>query len=258
MCSASILWRQTYANVHSHVTCRGFQLYLMYVLHADHCRHTLTYVSSHNRKGNPKYPPGTSHYKPSSKLFKPQDCAHSVCIASPEHPPLRTHLRRDFDNRLGHGDRLHAVLPRHLVVPRGLLECMASLLSPLACTSQSSSVVWTFKLTQHPTVGAQLDRHVHVPAAQRPHCSVLPRGAQRVSAYRTRFLIIIPPVIELVDVCTRRARDRRPARLWLGRAVLLAWGMSAAHSPKCEDVMTAIVDCARPRRPPLLRYRPFL
>ncbi|KAI8972410.1 fatty acid desaturase-domain-containing protein [Trametes punicea] len=34
----------------------GFQLYLI-----------------HNRKGNPKYPPGTSHYKPSSKLFKPQD-----------------------------------------------------------------------------------------------------------------------------------------------------------------------------------------
>ncbi|KAI0362842.1 hypothetical protein BV20DRAFT_1007969, partial [Pilatotrama ljubarskyi] len=31
----------------------GFQLYLI-----------------HNRKGNPKYPPGTSHYKPSSKLFK--------------------------------------------------------------------------------------------------------------------------------------------------------------------------------------------
>ncbi|EMD37156.1 hypothetical protein CERSUDRAFT_124119 [Gelatoporia subvermispora B] len=34
----------------------GFQLYLI-----------------HNRKGNPKYPPGTSHYKPSSKLFKPED-----------------------------------------------------------------------------------------------------------------------------------------------------------------------------------------
>ncbi|CDO76127.1 hypothetical protein BN946_scf184876.g20 [Trametes cinnabarina] len=33
----------------------GFQLYLI-----------------HNRKGNPKYPPWTSHYKPSSKLFKPQ------------------------------------------------------------------------------------------------------------------------------------------------------------------------------------------
>ncbi|KAI0800055.1 fatty acid desaturase-domain-containing protein [Fomes fomentarius] len=34
----------------------GFQLYLI-----------------HNRKGNPKYPPWTSHYNPSSKLFKPQD-----------------------------------------------------------------------------------------------------------------------------------------------------------------------------------------
>ncbi|KAL7284512.1 hypothetical protein ACG7TL_001803 [Trametes sanguinea] len=34
----------------------GFQLYLI-----------------HNRKGNPKYPPWTSHYKPSSQLFKPQD-----------------------------------------------------------------------------------------------------------------------------------------------------------------------------------------
>ncbi|KAF8963499.1 fatty acid desaturase-domain-containing protein [Flammula alnicola] len=33
----------------------GFQLYLL-----------------HNRKGNPKYPPGTSHYKPSSTLFKPK------------------------------------------------------------------------------------------------------------------------------------------------------------------------------------------
>ncbi|KAI0717854.1 fatty acid desaturase-domain-containing protein [Cerioporus squamosus] len=34
----------------------GFQLYLI-----------------HNRKGNPKYPPWTSHYNPDSKLFKPQD-----------------------------------------------------------------------------------------------------------------------------------------------------------------------------------------
>ncbi|CAL1715789.1 unnamed protein product [Somion occarium] len=34
----------------------GFQLYLL-----------------HNRKGNPKYPKGTSHYKPSSKFFKPED-----------------------------------------------------------------------------------------------------------------------------------------------------------------------------------------
>ncbi|KZT63394.1 hypothetical protein DAEQUDRAFT_733885 [Daedalea quercina L-15889] len=34
----------------------GFQLYLI-----------------HNRKGNPKYPPGTSHYKPSSKLFRPEE-----------------------------------------------------------------------------------------------------------------------------------------------------------------------------------------
>ncbi|KAI0072548.1 hypothetical protein K474DRAFT_1628832 [Panus rudis PR-1116 ss-1] len=34
----------------------GFQLYLL-----------------HNRKGNPKYPKGTSHYKPSSKLFKPEE-----------------------------------------------------------------------------------------------------------------------------------------------------------------------------------------
>ncbi|KAF8057018.1 fatty acid desaturase-domain-containing protein [Lyophyllum atratum] len=33
----------------------GFQLYLI-----------------HNRKGNPRYPPGTSHYKPSSLLFKPE------------------------------------------------------------------------------------------------------------------------------------------------------------------------------------------
>ncbi|KAH0581132.1 hypothetical protein H2248_012260 [Termitomyces sp. 'cryptogamus'] len=33
----------------------GFQLYLI-----------------HNRKGNPRYPPGTSHYMPSSKLFKPE------------------------------------------------------------------------------------------------------------------------------------------------------------------------------------------
>ncbi|KAG6908665.1 hypothetical protein DXG01_003759 [Tephrocybe rancida] len=33
----------------------GFQLYLI-----------------HNRKGNPRYPPGTSHYKPSSNLFKPE------------------------------------------------------------------------------------------------------------------------------------------------------------------------------------------
>jgi len=33
----------------------GFQLYLL-----------------HNRKGNPRYPPGTSHYKPSSLLFKPE------------------------------------------------------------------------------------------------------------------------------------------------------------------------------------------
>ncbi|OJT09189.1 Delta(12) fatty acid desaturase [Trametes pubescens] len=39
----------------------GFQLYLI-----------------HNRKGNPKYPPGTSHYKPSSKLFKPQDRASII------------------------------------------------------------------------------------------------------------------------------------------------------------------------------------
>ncbi|OCH90799.1 hypothetical protein OBBRIDRAFT_792897 [Obba rivulosa] len=41
----------------------GFQLYLL-----------------HNRKGNPKYPPGTSHYKPSSKLFKPED--RNAIIAS--------------------------------------------------------------------------------------------------------------------------------------------------------------------------------
>lgn len=34
----------------------GFQLYLI-----------------HNRKGNPKYPPWTSHYKPSSLLFRPED-----------------------------------------------------------------------------------------------------------------------------------------------------------------------------------------
>ncbi|RDB28347.1 Delta(12) fatty acid desaturase [Hypsizygus marmoreus] len=34
----------------------GFQLYLI-----------------HNRKGNPRYPPGTSHYKPSSLLFKPEE-----------------------------------------------------------------------------------------------------------------------------------------------------------------------------------------
>ncbi|KAH9927543.1 fatty acid desaturase-domain-containing protein [Amylocystis lapponica] len=34
----------------------GFQLYLI-----------------HNRKGNPKYPPWTSHYKPSSQLFKQED-----------------------------------------------------------------------------------------------------------------------------------------------------------------------------------------
>ncbi|KAK7678562.1 hypothetical protein QCA50_018434 [Cerrena zonata] len=33
----------------------GFQLYLL-----------------HNRKGNPKYPKGTSHYNPSAKLFKPE------------------------------------------------------------------------------------------------------------------------------------------------------------------------------------------
>ncbi|KAF9463198.1 fatty acid desaturase-domain-containing protein [Collybia nuda] len=33
----------------------GFQLYLL-----------------HNRKGNPKYPPGTSHYIPSSLLFRPE------------------------------------------------------------------------------------------------------------------------------------------------------------------------------------------
>ncbi|KAI0768314.1 fatty acid desaturase-domain-containing protein [Trametes elegans] len=39
----------------------GFQLYLI-----------------HNRKGNPKYPPGTSHYKPSSKLFKPHDCTSII------------------------------------------------------------------------------------------------------------------------------------------------------------------------------------
>ncbi|KAF8880792.1 fatty acid desaturase-domain-containing protein [Infundibulicybe gibba] len=35
----------------------GFQLYLL-----------------HNRKGNPRYPPGTSHYKPSSMLFRPDQC----------------------------------------------------------------------------------------------------------------------------------------------------------------------------------------
>ncbi|KDQ54117.1 hypothetical protein JAAARDRAFT_182511 [Jaapia argillacea MUCL 33604] len=34
----------------------GYQIYLM-----------------NNRKGNPKYPKGTSHYKPSSALFKPED-----------------------------------------------------------------------------------------------------------------------------------------------------------------------------------------
>ncbi|PCH37562.1 hypothetical protein WOLCODRAFT_84085, partial [Wolfiporia cocos MD-104 SS10] len=34
----------------------GFQLYLI-----------------HNRKGNPKYPPWTSHYKPSSLLFRPEE-----------------------------------------------------------------------------------------------------------------------------------------------------------------------------------------
>ncbi|KAI0640444.1 fatty acid desaturase-domain-containing protein [Trametes meyenii] len=41
----------------------GFQLYLI-----------------HNRKGNPKYPPGTSHYKPASKLFKPKD-RNSIIIS---------------------------------------------------------------------------------------------------------------------------------------------------------------------------------
>ncbi|KAM5539758.1 hypothetical protein V8D89_006571 [Ganoderma adspersum] len=41
----------------------GFQIYL-----------------AQNRKGNPKYPPGTSHYKPSSKLFKPQD-RNSIIIS---------------------------------------------------------------------------------------------------------------------------------------------------------------------------------
>ncbi|TBU21753.1 fatty acid desaturase-domain-containing protein [Dichomitus squalens] len=39
----------------------GFQLYLI-----------------HNRKGNPKYPPRTSHYNPSSKLFKAQDRSYII------------------------------------------------------------------------------------------------------------------------------------------------------------------------------------
>ncbi|KAL1745453.1 fatty acid desaturase-domain-containing protein [Schizophyllum fasciatum] len=36
------------------------------------------YGDLHNRKGNPKYPPGTSHYRPSSLLFKPVDWAAIV------------------------------------------------------------------------------------------------------------------------------------------------------------------------------------
>ncbi|KAI0926530.1 hypothetical protein AcW1_002505 [Taiwanofungus camphoratus] len=39
----------------------GFQLYLI-----------------HNRKGNPKYPPWTSHYKPSSQLFRPEERKYIV------------------------------------------------------------------------------------------------------------------------------------------------------------------------------------
>ncbi|CCM05407.1 uncharacterized protein FIBRA_07624 [Fibroporia radiculosa] len=39
----------------------GFQLYLI-----------------HNRKGNPKYPPWTSHYKPSSLLFRPEERKYVV------------------------------------------------------------------------------------------------------------------------------------------------------------------------------------
>ncbi|KAH9915198.1 fatty acid desaturase-domain-containing protein [Fomitopsis serialis] len=34
----------------------------------------------HNRKGNPKYPPGTSHYKPSAKLFRPEE-RHLVVVS---------------------------------------------------------------------------------------------------------------------------------------------------------------------------------
>ncbi|KAL4251337.1 Fatty acid desaturase [Abortiporus biennis] len=47
----------------------GFQLYLL-----------------HNRKGNPKYPKWTSHYRPSSKLFKPEErnaiIISDVCMLS--------------------------------------------------------------------------------------------------------------------------------------------------------------------------------
>ncbi|EPT03337.1 hypothetical protein FOMPIDRAFT_1046891 [Fomitopsis schrenkii] len=41
----------------------GFQLYLI-----------------HNRKGNPKYPPGTSHYKPGSKLFRDEE-RHLIVVS---------------------------------------------------------------------------------------------------------------------------------------------------------------------------------
>ncbi|KAI0726931.1 hypothetical protein C8Q72DRAFT_782701 [Fomitopsis betulina] len=34
----------------------------------------------HNRKGNPKYPPGTSHYKPGSKLFRDEE-RHLIVIS---------------------------------------------------------------------------------------------------------------------------------------------------------------------------------
>ncbi|KZT22915.1 hypothetical protein NEOLEDRAFT_1070416 [Neolentinus lepideus HHB14362 ss-1] len=47
----------------------GYQLYIL-----------------HNRKGNPKYPPWTSHYKPSSQIFKPEHrqsiIVSDVCIAT--------------------------------------------------------------------------------------------------------------------------------------------------------------------------------
>lgn len=53
----------------------------------------------------------------------------------------------------------------------------------------------------------------------------------------TRFLILIPPVIEVVVVCSGRTRDRRPPRLRLGWAILLAWGTSAACVPVYEELM---------------------
>lgn len=75
---------------------------------------------------------------------------------------------------------------------------------------------------------------------------------------RARVLIPLPRVVEVVDVCPGRARDCRPPRLRLGRAILLAWGSSAARFPVYEELTTAIVDRARPRRAPLLCHRPFL